>query len=305
MNKKFYGKTLLMAKEDMSGLEIVNNGWYKLVEVSEEGEINAFLFNGEDKARISRHPFAEEKFSKRLVLPEMEVERIFNSLRYKYLNALLLSGFKNPQKYISADYNKAYQTLAGHTVYQGGTSDRKDNDFFWKNAGFSQAAKDQNWDNERDELQAIIGLLKGLYKNDPEKLYMELIAIKPGLHELLLHPDFFEDIPYSDAPRDIVIRILKNEAEISELSLSKLPNEINKANYFSFASCYATEGPFMFRKNMDVTYLETIRKVRSKMQLSKVYENFHILDYYKADLSSSQKLEEFLQKAEKFKYFIQ
>jgi len=202
------------------------------------------------------------------------------------------------------DYNKAYQTMAGHTVYQGGTSDRKDNDFFWKSAGFSQAAKDQNWEKERSELQVIIGLLKGLYADEPEKLYMELIAIKPGLHELLIHPDFFEDIPWSDAPREIVFRILKNKAEIPELRIAKVPAEIKSSNYFSFASCYATEGPFMYRKRMDVSYFDAIRNVRSKLQLSKTHENFHIFDYYRADLSTPDKLKEFLKEAEKFRKFI-
>jgi hypothetical protein len=59
---------------------------------------------------------------KYLVIPEMEVERIFNNMRYKYLKAIDLAGFENPDKYISADYNKAFQALAGKTVYQGNTS---------------------------------------------------------------------------------------------------------------------------------------------------------------------------------------
>ena len=44
-----------------------------------------------------------------LVIPEMEVERIFNNMRYKYLQAIDLAGFSNPDKYISAGYNKAFQ----------------------------------------------------------------------------------------------------------------------------------------------------------------------------------------------------
>ncbi len=101
MESKFYGKRFLVAKEDLTGLERVNNGWFKLIEISETGSIDTYLFNGKDKARISKHDFGSKVYEKRLVLPEMEVERIFNNLRYKYLNALYLSGFKNPQKYIS------------------------------------------------------------------------------------------------------------------------------------------------------------------------------------------------------------
>ena len=61
-----------------------------------------------------------------LITPEMEIERIFNCLRYKYLNAIFISEIKNPQTCLSCTHNKAFQSLAGLKVYQGNPSQRRD-----------------------------------------------------------------------------------------------------------------------------------------------------------------------------------
>ena len=76
-----------------------------------------------------------------LVTPEMEIERIFNNLRYKYLKSIYLSELNNPQKYINAKYNNTFQSLAGINIYQGPIKIRKDNDDFWKEAGFKEPSK--------------------------------------------------------------------------------------------------------------------------------------------------------------------
>jgi hypothetical protein len=299
----FAGRKMLLASEDLSGLHKID-GFHILFEFDDKSDYEVFKLVKNKKSSLNKSDFNLTEIEKRLVLPEMEVERIFNNLRYKYLNAIYLSGFANPQKYISAKYNKAYQDLAGHYVYPGNTADRHDRDSYWKSEGFKIEAKDQNWEKERDELQEIIGLLKIIYSNTLKETYLELIAIKPGLHELMLHPDYFDVIPYSDEERDIAFRILKNKADDSELKINELPTEIKKTSYFSFASCYATEGPFMFRKNINITYFNTIKRVRSKLQKSKVYENIFILDYYNADLNNRQKLKEFLREAEKYRFFM-
>ena len=120
-----------------------------------------------------------------LVLPEMEVERIFNNLRYKYLNSIYLSGLENPSELISARYNKAFQALAGIKVYQGGAKVRKDNDDFWKEAGFKEIARNENdFSRERNDLRFILAYPRSLKPGNFNRFYAELIAIKPGFHEI-------------------------------------------------------------------------------------------------------------------------
>jgi hypothetical protein len=60
----------------------------------------------------------------------MEIERIFNNVRYKYLQAVFLSNFENPQEYFSSQYNRAFQALSGIIVYQGNCAQRKPNESF-------------------------------------------------------------------------------------------------------------------------------------------------------------------------------
>ena len=52
------------------------------------------------------------------VRPEMEVERIFNCVRYKYIKAIYLSEFNTLSQLLDARYNKAFQTLAGLSAVQ-------------------------------------------------------------------------------------------------------------------------------------------------------------------------------------------
>ena len=98
-----------------------------------------------------------------LVLPEMEVERIFNNLRYKFLNSIYLSSFENPQKFLNKHYNQAFQALAGMYVYQGNTNDRKDNDDFWKSVGFKEIARiKNNFIIEKKDMKFIIRYIYNL-----------------------------------------------------------------------------------------------------------------------------------------------
>jgi hypothetical protein len=53
-----------------------------------------------------------------LVTPEMEVERIFNMLGIRIFYQFIFQGIKNPQELISANYNHAFQSLAGIYVFQ-------------------------------------------------------------------------------------------------------------------------------------------------------------------------------------------
>jgi len=210
----------------------------------------------------------------------------------------------NPQQYFDSTYNKAFQSLAGHLVYQGNTANRKNNDEFWKEANFTQVSKDQDWEKEQNDLKRILDLLKVIHASSPESIYAELIAIKPGFHELYIHENYFDkdQIPKGTSPRDTVFRLLKNKQRQSSLKINKLPQEINKKSYFSYAPCNITEGPFVLRKRGSVSYYDEIRLVTSKSKVKKLNEKFHVLNYYNQDISTPQKLAELLEKA---KFFLQ
>ena len=243
---------------------------------------------------------------KYLVTPEMEVERIFNCLRFKYLNAIYLSKFENPQQFITYKYNKAFQTLSGLTIYQGNPPQRRVNDSYWQDAGFTTEARDQNWQKEHHDMQRVIAILKRISTQPLTRLYAELIAIKPGFHELYVHHNYFErsTMPRGKSPRDEVFRLLRNVGDISALSLNRLPAEINKNNYISYAPCNVTEGPFVCRKRPSVSYVTEIQQITSKDRIHELEDSFHILDYYRHDLSTREKLAEFLVMAKPFCAFM-
>jgi hypothetical protein len=102
----------------------------------------------------------------------------------------------------------------------------------------------------------------------------------------------------------MVFRMLRNKEELSALKLQGLPAEINKNNYISYAPCSVTEGPFVFRKNLSVSYYDELRRITAKEQLHELNDKFHILDYYTHDLSTRNKLGTFLEKARPFCKFM-
>jgi len=79
---------------------------------------------------------------------------------------------------------------------------------------------------------------------------------------------------------------------------------INKNSYFSYAACCITEGPFVFRKNIKTSYYKEIRKIKSEKQRNQVNIKFHILDYYHGNISTKEKLAEFLEEAKRFRDYL-
>jgi hypothetical protein len=315
---EYLNRKLLISNATKDGLFVSKQGFWIQIEFDRKGVLVAFEVKPGSRPRLLKikleeigqkylylnNPSSDEVFNY-LVLPEMEIERIFNNLRYKYLSAISISKLTPPNRFLRAEFNKAYQALAGHKVYQGNTKNRVTNDHFWRDAGFSHESKEQiDWEKDRNDLQHILGLSKAIYAKSLPQFYAELIAIKPGFHELWLHPDYFESVPDGNKPREHVFRILRGYGTLSELALDKLPHEINKSDYFSYASCQVTEGPFVFRKRINVSYLDEIRKIRSKEQLERLYEKFNILDYYNKNLSSLDKLKRLLKNAEFFRSFF-
>lgn len=250
------------------------------------------------------------KVLKYLITPEMEIERIFNNIRFKYLESILFSKIKNPYEKISADCNKAFQSFAGIKIYQGNTQNRVDNDFFWINAGFTKDAKSKiSFEKEFREFDLIITYLRKLNLQNYNRIYAELIAIKPGFHEIYIHDNYFDYDEYyrkeptnKDSVRDKVFKLLRGFGDLNNIFLNKLkPNEINRMKYFSYAPCNITEGPFVFRKNVSTSYFNEIRKMHEKKNLKK---SFHIFDYYHNKITTIKELEKILKEAEKFKKYM-
>ncbi|MDI6643574.1 MAG: hypothetical protein QME14_00825 [Methanobacteriaceae archaeon] len=263
---------------------------------------------GEELLKLNK-PTIEEVI-KYLVIPEMEVERIFNNMRFKYLESIYRSSLDNPKEYINAKYNRAFQALSGITVYQGNIQIRKDNDNFWKEAGFTDPSKTGIcFDNERKELDFILKYIKSVNTDQIPRTYAELIAIKPGFHELYIHSDYFDkkSIPNCNDIRSEIFRCLRNMNDLinsKAKDLDKFPGDINKKNFMSYAPCNVTEGPFVMRKSVDISYYDEIRKIRTKNDIEKLKENFFILDYYHEDINYLEDLANILEKAGRFKGFI-
>jgi len=309
---EYVNKTLLLANRDRNGLfSLPDKSAHILLRFGENGELLVADTFGCQHPNVTlrdigqhylhlEDPSIDELLSY-LVTPEMEVERIFNAVRFKYLRAIHLSNIKNPPSYLNCTYNKAFQALAGVVVYQGNAIRRKENDAFWQEAGFTVEAKEQNWQKERDELKSILTVLKRITFKPVTRVYAELIAIKPGFHELYLHDDYFtaEQSP-GNSPRDRVFQMLRGNGELASLSMNMFPSEMNKRSFFGYAPCHVTEGPFVFRKSLAVSYYDEIRRITSKKQLRRLKDKFHILAYDDVDISTHERLGVFLETAKTF-----
>lgn len=316
--QKYFDKKLLLATKEKDSLFRTDKGGFVEININKAGNVSVFeVINGrgiqKDHFSLSAVGQAYLKLQApsistmlgHLVLPEMEVERIFNNVRHKYLQILLLSNFENPNSYINASYNKAFQSLAGLSVYQGNTKSRKPNDSFWKDPGFSADAKEKiSFSKERAEISSILAYMRHLKEDDFSRIYSELIAIKPGFHEIWVHEDYFNSIPPGTGLRTRVFKSIRSIEPVLNERLNSLPREINSRSYFSYASCAVTEGPFVFRKDISVSYFNEIRNIHSKEELNRLNEKFHIGDYYHETINSAEKLEKFLKSTEKFKYFL-
>lgn len=317
---EYIGKKLLLINDKKEKLFQTKDNKYIEIEINLIGELFVYaLSTKQEREKINFSlskigqiflGFEEPSVSqmlKYLVLPEMEIERIFNNLRYKYLQTIYLSNLNSPYKYFSSKYNNAFQALAGINVYQGNTKERKPNDYFWSKAGFTQKSKKSiSFNKERSELSFILSYLRHSKVNNFNKIYGELIAIKPGFHELTIHNNYFEESSYpkSQDIRSQFFRLLRGIGDLSDIKLNKLPHEINSKSFFSYASCNITEGPFAYRKSMAVSYFEEIRKIKTKNMLKNIDNNFYYLDYNYSEIQTLKDLNNFLLKAKKFIYFM-
>lgn len=325
-NKPDYvGRCFLLSNKDKTGLFKTKDDELVQLKINSSGLLQCtFIKNGNKNKkdytlRKIGIDFLEKKdpsvnsVLKYLITPEIEIERIFNCIRYKYLNSILLSDIENPSEKISAKFNNAFQSFAGIKIYQGNTKNRVDNNVFWTNAGFSKTAKNKiSFKQCIKDLDFIIRYLRKIETDNYNKIYAELIAIKPGFHEIYIHSNYFDKdenyrsiIKAKDKERDIVFKSLRGFGSIESVSIDSLkPSEINRMKYFSYASCNITEGPFVFRKNIGISYFDEIQKIKNRDDFKKLNDNFQILDYYHNKPTTKKELEKLLEEAEKFKKYL-
>ncbi len=312
---EYLNKKLLLANASKNGLFKSKDGAYIQVEINVQGQLSTNKVTSNftlvyldlslrkiGEVYLGLKDPSVNQMLKYLVLPEMEIERIFNNLRYKYLKAIYLSEFNKPNELINARYNKAFQSLAGIQIYQGNTKSRKSNDYFWKSAGFKDVARRGiNWDEDRQSLGFILNFIKNMKVENIDKMYAELIAIKPGFHEICIHENYFNYVPEDNGtPRNKAFRLLRGYKV--RLHLDKMPSEINRKSYFSYAPCNVTEGPFVFRKKLSVSYLDEIRRMDKKDKVCELLKKFNVLFYNR--IGSRKQLKDLLNKAEKFRCFL-
>ncbi len=135
-----------------------------------------------------------------------------------------------------------------------------------------------------------------------DRIYPELIAIKPGFHEIWVHDKYFDKSDYPEG-QDVRSKVFRALRGYDDVHLRRYPAEINSKAYLTYASCNVTEGPFVFRKNLSVSYFSEIKKIRSKGQESKLTKKFHILGYHHG-VRSRRLLKQLLKKADKFRSFM-
>ncbi|KZX15090.1 hypothetical protein MBCUT_17350 [Methanobrevibacter cuticularis] len=335
MNLNYSKNYLFLTRLDKKCLFVTDNNNHILLEFDDENQlISSKEINEKFREKELGYSLKEikdrflnlsrdEDIFNYLVPWDMELERIFNCIRYKYLLSISKSGFDQPSKFLHSSYNRPFQALAGKNVYQGNVEVRKDNDDIFKDMGFkSPEETGVSFEEEINDFNFIIRFLRKYYRNDLPKIYAELIAIKPGMHELLIHGNYFDltekhqnnvnknkinanNVDGKVDYRSEVFALLANVGTVEQSpvqNLNKFPRDINVNSYFTYASCNITEGPFVSRKIKNISYFDEIRKIHSKEEIKNIEDKFDIY-YYDKGIDSKEKLEKVLHEAEKFKSF--
>lgn len=327
-NSEYVGKHLLLTDLDREKLYTDEDGNRIQLLVDKTGKPSFYKVkkNGKkrEKIKTSLRRIGEKyldlkdppvpQMLRYFALPEMEVERIFNCLRYKYIRATK-HGNKKPDEYFDADYNDTFKALI-QTTFRG--VKKKNLPKKWKKilreSNFKPEVK-INIASEKKALTFIINYLRLIFFNTKgdsgakKRLYKELISIKPGFHEKYIDKmhggKHKEKLSKKDSAkrRTAVLKMIHNINNRMNFTLNGVNYEINKKNYLTYATCNITEGPFVFRKNLSVSYFDELKNFKSKEDVKKLENSFFILDY-QGKIDSKEDLIEFLSKAKKFRRFL-
>jgi hypothetical protein len=271
-------------------VEFIENGKLAVSKVNIQGRVIRRISIGKMSLPelSARYLESEEptEILKYFVSPFMEVERIFNSIRFKYLSAIL-KGRRDSKNYISSEFNSLFKSLAGLPLRNDpkGIRARK----LALAEGFSMDEIPMiDLRNEKCELKIILKYLFDVFSGDLPGLYRELIAIKPGFHEIWAddnwtedgHVEGLKDSPYKDRRTQVLKEIHGLIDPAPHLDLTNITYEISIPAFMTYAPCNVTEGPFMYRKRNDVSCYQTLRD-RKKINLS---DHFLIYDYWGKDI---------------------
>jgi len=275
---------------------LARSGVMRIVYNAEAEAPGLFLVDGNGRMVPDPSPPQEPRIGQ-WVTPYMEVERIFNVLRWKYLKALAQSKTmcEAPLAAISAEWNNAFQALSGKTVYQGPTKKKIPNDEFWRGLGITlEDRKLLRFSEEVADLTFITKFIKVTESAQATSAYSELIAIKPGFHEVWIHSDFPNDHirkknkkaleKARKDPRSCVFAVIRNMVEdLVDLGETFPLNFTNTNNYCWYAACNVTEGPFVQRRNTGVAFFPALLKAgQAKTQEKRqrlLEREFRVLDF--------------------------
>lgn len=221
-----------------------------------------------------------------LVLPEVEVERIFNSLRFKYLSVLLKTDSRyKPYEYITSDCNDFFKALIGRVPR--GTAKRS------KSGKIASILSDNcvpkgthiRYDKEYTDLAFILKYLLNCSPRKKSAVYRELISIKPGFHEVFMdkvhqfeHRVDLQDSKKKDR-RSSVLRMIHRLPDKQKENWPDIAHEINARTYITYATCNITEGPFIYRRFLDQSYFTALHRMPKGATVSNFNRDFAFLDY--------------------------
>lgn len=330
-HKDYVGKKLLLVNQEKTGLFRCDNPEEYIIEVrvDSKGHLSVYKVDNNFKRKeenISLRALGQNYLELKdpsvpqmlqfLVTPEMEVERIFNCIRYKYLDSLR-HGVKAPGDYITAECNELFKAL-GRFPFRGIKKEdlRKKHRQILRKHGFPTGQM-MDLQKEQKEIKFIIQYMRDICFNSGAKrenkvaLYKELIAIKPGAHEIFMdlnndseHWDSQESGPIS---KFNVLKMLHNVSKKKiEIDISKVNSDIKYPSYLTYSTCYITEGPFIFRKSIKNNYFNDLRTIKRGSDPIGFKSKFNYLDYFgmKANLTDEKKLDDFLKSAARFKQYL-
>lgn len=269
-------------------VEFVEHGNLAVSKVNVQGKIKRISMGKMSLSELSaRYLESEEptEILKYMVSPFQEAQRVFNSIRYKWCKAIL-KGKKESQYY--AGKNALLRILSGLPLRNDPKGMRAKKLAIAE--GFDvDALPLMDISREKQEMRVILKYLFDVFSNDLQGMYRELIAIKPGFHEIWAdnnwaddgHIEGLRESPYKDRRRERVLREIHNlVGPAPRLDLTNITYELNIPAVLTFAPCNVTEGPFMYRKRNDVSCYQLLRD-REKVNLS---DHFFIYDYWGKDI---------------------
>jgi len=132
-------------------------------------------------------------------------------------------------------------------------------------------------------MATILKYLFDVFSNDLSRLYKSLLSIKPAFHERYMdfyyfdyaHLEGLENSLSDDRRTRVLCEIHGLRKPQAVKDLNTISREIMVPHFITYATCAITEGPVVYRKGLDVSYYEQLRKGKNNLQ-----DHFLIFDYF-------------------------